>query len=269
MERTLFTIIARIEWFWEYFRVVVDISLVAVLMYFIYRLLSKSRTMPIIKGLAAIFAFALVSKVLRLDTVNWIIQVLSTSIVVAVIILFQHEIKKFLSQFGTKSWFSVGYNEEALQLDELVSAIISMSEEKMGSLIVIERNTSLRAYIESGVSINAGMSEELIRTIFHTNTDLHDGAIIVQENKIMAAACYLPLSDSKLLKKHHGARHRAALGIAEETDALVVVTSEETGGISVMVNGKLFQRIRPQDIKSMINFFRNPKTMYEEKYSSK
>jgi diadenylate cyclase len=144
-----------------------------------------------------------------------------------------------------------------------------MAEEKTGSLIVIERNAGLRSYVESGVTVNAGVSDELIRTIFFPNTPLHDGAIIIQEGKISAAACYLPLSDSKQLRKHHGARHRAALGIAEECDALVIVTSEETGGISLMVNGRMFSKIKPAEIKNMLLFFLNPKTAYEESYSIK
>ena len=156
-----------------------------------------------------------------------------------------------------------------LQLDELVNAITAMAEEKTGSLIVIERKTGLRSYAESGVNINAGISEELIRTIFFTNTALHDGAIIIQEGKISAAACYLPLSDSKQLKKQHGARHRAALGIAEETDALVLVSSEETGSISVMANGKMYSKVRESDLKNMILFFMNPKTAYEEKFQTR
>ena len=144
-----------------------------------------------------------------------------------------------------------------------------MAEEKIGSLVVIERNTGLKIYAESGISVDALISEEFIRTIFFPLTPLHDGAIIVQEGRITAAACYLPLSDSKQLKKHHGARHRAALGIAEETDALVLITSEETGNVSLMVNGKIFSKIKISDLKNMILYFMNPKTAYEETYNIK
>jgi len=184
-----------------------------------------------------------------------------------VIILFQPELRRLITQFGQRNWISGANAEDALQLDELVNALVTMAEEKVGSLIVIERKTGLRSYSESGVSINASISDELIRTIFFTNTALHDGAIIIQEGKIAAAACYLPLSDSKQLKKQHGARHRAALGIAEETDALVLVTSEETGTISMMVNGRMYSKIRESDLKNMILFFLNPKTAYEERYT--
>ena len=124
----------------------------------------------------------------------------------------------------------------------------------------------LKSFAESGVAVNSSISEELIRTIFYPLTPLHDGAIIVQEGRISAAACYLPLSDSKQLKKQHGARHRAALGIAEETDALVLITSEETGNISIMVNSRIHSRIKQSDLKNMILYFMNPKTAHERKY---
>lgn len=261
--------IVRIASIWEHLRIGVDILLVAVLFYVIYRFLSHTKAVQLLKGLFVIFIFSFISNKLRLDTINWIIDNLAYSLVIAVIVLFQPELRRLISQFAQRSWLSSSFSEDVLHLDELVSALTSMADEKTGSLIVIERNSGLKSYIESGVIVNAGITEELIRTIFHHNTDLHDGAIIIQQGKIAAAACYLPLSDSKQLKKHHGARHRAALGIAEESDALVLVTSEETGGISIMVNGKLYPKIRPQDLKNMIIYFMNPKTAYEGKYSVK
>ncbi|MGL4369514.1 MAG: diadenylate cyclase CdaA [Spirochaetota bacterium] len=252
--------------FWDFFRNIIDILLVAYLLFKVYDYLSRTRAMQLLKGFIAIFVLAVLSSRLHLDTLNWVITNVTTSIILAVIIIFQPELRRLITQFGQRNWISGENAEDVLQLDELVNAITSMAEEKTGSLIVIERKTGLRSYIESGVVINAGISEELIRTIFFTNTALHDGAIIIQEGKIAAAACYLPLSDSKQLKKQHGARHRAALGIAEETDALVLVSSEETGSISVMANGRMYSKVRDSDLKNMILFFMNPKTAYEEKY---
>ena len=184
-------------------------------------------------------------------------------------ILFQPELRRLITQFGQKSWLFTSENNEPFPLDEVVNAIVAMSEVKIGALIVIERNTGLRSYTESGINIDAVVSEELIRTIFFPNTYLHDGAIIIREGRISAAACYLPLSDSRQIKKNQGARHRAALGIAEETDALVIISSEETGNISIMVNGKIHPKIKVTDLKNIILFFMNPKTAYEEKYSIK
>ena len=252
--------------FWDFFRNIIDILLVAYLLFKVYEYLSRTRAMQLLKGFVAIFVLAVLSSRLHLETLNWVITNVTTSIILAVIIIFQPELRRLITQFGQKNWISGENAEDALQLDELVNAITSMAEEKIGSLIVIERKTGLRSYVESGVTINAGISEELLRTIFFPNTALHDGAIIIQEGKVAAAACYLPLSDSKQLKKQHGARHRAALGIAEETDALVLVSSEETGQISVMVNGRMYSKVRESDLKNMILFFMNPKTAEEERY---
>jgi diadenylate cyclase len=253
--------------FWEFARNVLDVLLVAFLLYKAWEYLSRTRAVQLLKGFMAIVFLALISKIFHMETLNWVITNVATYIVIAVIILFQPELRRLITQFGQRSWISGENPEEALQLDELVNAIGAMAEEKVGSLIVIERKTGLRSYSESGVSINAIISEELIRTVFFPNTALHDGAIIIQEGKVSAAACYLPLSDSKQLKKQHGARHRAALGIAEETDALVIVTSEETGSISLMANGRMYSKIKESELKNMILFFLNPKTAYEMRYS--
>jgi len=260
-------ILYYISSFWGYFRHVLDILIVASIFYWVYKFLSKTRAIQLMKGILVIFIVAILATALKLDTLDWLITKTTTYVVLTVVILFQPELRRLITQFGQRNWLSNETSYEAFPLDELVNSLFSMSEEKVGSLIVIERNTALKVYVESGVTVDSVISEEFIRTIFYPMTPLHDGAIIIQEGRIAAAACYLPLSDSKQIKKHHGARHRAALGIAEETDALVVLTSEETGGISVMVNGKLFPKIKNSDLKNMILYFLNPKTAYEEKYN--
>lgn len=256
-----------ISGFWEYFRHVVDVLLVAAIFYWIYTLINKTKAIQLLKGFIVIFIVAVIAALLRLDTVDWIIKNITTSLFITVIVVFQPELRRIITQFGQRHWLiSSGSNEkEAFHLDELVSAIFAMSSEKVGSLIVIERNTGLKSYIESGVQLDSNISDELIRTVFFPLTPLHDGAMIIQNGRIAAAACYLPLSnDSRQLKKQSGARHRAALGIAEESDGLVLVTSEETGAISIMVNGKMYYRIKESDLKNMIVFYMNPKTAYEE-----
>lgn len=252
--------------FWSYFRHILDIVIVAFLFYWAYRFLAKTRAVQLIKGLIIISIIAILSNLLRLETFNWLITNITSYVVILVIILFQPELRRLITQFGQRNWLSNAIDDEVFPLDELVNAIIAMAEQKIGSLIVIERNTGLRSYIESGVVIDSTITAELVRTLFFPNTQLHDGAIIIQEGRISAAACYLPLSDSKQIKRHHGARHRAALGIAEETDALVVVTSEETGNISIMVNGRIYHKIKVTDIKNIILYFMNPKTAYQDKY---
>ena len=255
------------EKFWDYARIFLDIFLVALIFYLGYKFLSNTRAIQLLKGLVVIIIIAFLAKFLRLDTLDWIIKNVATSLVLTVIILFQPELRRLITQFGQRNWISNETVKETFSLDELVNALVSMSEEKVGSLIVIERKTALKAYVDSGVAVDASISEEFIRTIFYPMTPLHDGAIIIQQGRIAGAACYLPLSDSKQLKKQHGARHRAALGIAEETDALVLITSEETGSISLMVNGKMFSKIKSTDLKNMILYFVNPKTAYKEHYT--
>jgi len=253
--------------FWDYFRNVVDILIVAYIFYWSYNFLLNTKAIQLLKGVIVIFIVAVISGLLRLETLSWLIKNITSYLVITVIILFQPELRRLITRFGQKNWLANDTVKESFQLDELVNAVFAMAAEKVGSLIVIERNTGLKSYVESGVEVDSGISEELIRTIFFPLTPLHDGALIIQEGRIAGAACYLPLSDSKQIQKHHGARHRAGLGIAEDTDALVIVTSEERGEISIMVNGKLIPAIKNSDLKNMILFFMNPKTAYEETYN--
>ena len=269
MELYLNKFIYGISFIWVYLKIAIDIIIVAALLYWAYTFLAKTRAIQLLKGFIFILVMAVVSRAFDFQALNWLITNVTTYIVIAVIILFQPELRRLITQFGQRNWLTSSSSEEAFQLDELVNAVIAMAEEKIGSIVVIERNAGLRTFAESGVIINASITEELIRTVFFPNTALHDGALIIQEGKISAAACYLPLSDSKQLRKNHGARHRAALGIAEETDALCILTSEETGFVSIMVNGKIFPKIKFSDLKNMILFFMNPKTAYEEKYINK
>ena len=252
--------------FWEYFRNVIDILLVAFIFYLVYRFLSNTRAIQLLKGVMVIIVVAILAKFLHFDTLDWFITNIASSVVIAIIILFQPELRRLDHPVWTTELDRHRGREGSLSPRRACQRPGVNGGRKVGSLIVIERNTGLRSYAESGVVVNANISEEFIRTIFFPLTPLHDGAIVIQEGRITAAACYLPLSDSKQLKKQHGARHRAALGIAEETDALVLLTSEETGSINIMVNGRFFPKVRVPDLKNMILFYMNPKTAYEEKY---
>lgn len=269
MEAFLYKMVYLLTTFWDYLRNIIDIILVAVIFYLVYTYLAQTKALQLLRGFIIVFVLWLVSKLLHLETLNWLLMTFTNYLVIAIIILFQPELRRVMQRLGQHGWLSPVDTEDALHLDELVNAISAMADEKCGSLIVFERDNSLRMYADSGVSVNAGITEELLRTIFFPNTALHDGAIIIRQGKIISAACYLPLSDSKQLRKNHGARHRAGLGICEETDALVVITSEETGHISIMVNSKIFPRIKASELKNIILFFMNPKTAYEEKYSIK
>lgn len=251
---------------WDYIRNILDILIVAFIFYWVYVFLANTRAIQLLKGLIVIFIVAIISSLLRLDTLDWLIKNITSYVVITVVILFQPELRRLITQFGQRNWISNESSKDVLPLDEVVNSLLSLSEEKVGAILVIERNTGLKSYVESGITVDSIISEEFIRTIFYPLTPLHDGAIIIQNARIASAACYLPLSDSKQLRKQHGARHRAGLGIAEETDALVLTVSEETGNISMMVNGKMFPRIKTGVLKNMILFFMNPKTAYEESY---
>ncbi len=269
MEDIFDQIIYLLNAFWEYFRNIIDILFVAFAIYWGYVFISKTRAIQLLKGIGIIIVVSILSRFLQLNTLNWLLEKLALYGVIAIIILFQPELRRLITQFGQRNWITSDSRGEAFPLDEVVNAVNEMAEEKIGALIVIERNTGLKGYTESGVTVDSAISEEVIRTIFYPLTPLHDGAIIIQHSRIASAACYLPLSDSKQLKKYHGARHRAGLGIAEETDALVIVASEETGNVSIMANGKIFSKIKGADLKNMILYFMNPKTAYEENYKLK
>ncbi len=269
MELLYFKLTYWMTLFWDYLRNILDILLVASILYWAYSYFSKTQAIQQFKGFIIIIVLAIISNLFHFETLNWLITTITSYLVIAIIILFQPELRRLITKFGQKNWFGDTDEKDVFQLDELVNAIFAMSDEKVGSLIVIERTSGLRNYSESGVAINAAVTEELLRTIFFPNTPLHDGAVIIQDAKISSAACYLPLSNSKKLKKNHGARHRAALGIAEESDALVLVSSEETGNVSIMVNGNIIPVAKQSEFKNMIIFFMNPKNIAEENYIKK
>jgi len=235
---------------------IIDILIVAYLIYRLYYLISGTIAIQLLKGIIIILFGAIISKFLQLETLNWILTNISTWFIISLIIIFQPELRRILTEVGENKLFRFMLQEEAkgilLALDEIVSAIKIMASEKVGSLIVIERKVGLREYIERGIEIDAKINNELIRTIFFENSPLHDGAIIISNNRISSAGCYLPLSYSPNIKSTLGARHRAGLGIAEQTDAISIITSEETGKISIATEGKLIHNIPFQNIKQLL-----------------
>ncbi len=243
----------------NYILTFVDILIVSYIFYRAYLLIAGTRAVQILLGLLVILAMALISQFLHLTTLNWLLKNLSTYIIIAVIILFQPELRRILSQVGQNRLINSMLDQDGLAIDEIINAVRSMSRSKVGSLIVIGRETGLKNYVETGTKLDALVSEELIRNIFFANSPLHDGALIIEHNKIAAAACYLPLSDSSQLKKFHGARHRAGLGIAEESDALVLITSEENGAISIASDSKLSYNVDSAELKNLVMSYLNPR----------
>lgn len=221
---------------------IIDIILVAILFYWVYLLLKETRAMRILYGLAILALVMLAGRLLQLQALNYILTYVLAAMVVAIPVLFQPELRAALERLGRARFVGDFGNLKKGQLvdvvEEIVAAINNLSEKKQGAIIVLTRQTGLRDIIQTGVPINADLTRQLIVNIFVPKTPLHDGAVIISGNKIIAANCWLPLPHQEF-KLDLGTRHRAAAGITAETDAIVIVVSEETGRISLAVGGNL------------------------------
>ena len=218
---------------------VLDIGLVSFLFYRIFLLLNRTRALQLLLGVILFMFASLLARYLELTMLSWVITNVSTYMVIGLLILMQPELRRFMSGIGKHDIFFWLKPRQSVPIDKVAEAARRMARERIGSLIVILRELKPQAIIDQSVILNADISAELIETIFSKKSPLHDGAIIIEGQKIIAASCYLPLSNSRKLKKTHGARHRAALGISEESDAIVLVTSEESGNITIQVNGEI------------------------------
>ncbi len=246
---------------------IIDIIIVALVFYKLFMLIRETRAEQLTKGIFALFVFTKLSEVLQLYTINWLLKQVMTVGTLAILIVFQPELRRGLeyigrSRFLTKSFVEVKDETLARVTDELVEACASLSRQKIGALIVLERKTGLNEVVETGTTINGQVSSDLLINIFIPNTPLHDGAVIIKEDTIKAASCFLPLTDNTSLSKSLGTRHRAALGITEKSDALVLVVSEETGAISVAENGKIARYLDTQTLRKILM------GMYESKKDS-
>jgi len=217
---------------------VVDILLVALVIYELLTLIKGTRAAYMMVGVAAVALAFFLARIGELTTLNWLIGTLLPYAVFAIIVVFQAEIRQVLARLGRKLSFSRG-GAETDAYDDIVLAANLFSQHQTGALIVIEREIGLRTYIESGVALDARLSYDLLATIFRPSAPLHDGAVIVQKDRIAAAACFLPLSMNPVLSTQLGTRHRAGIGITEETDAIAVIVSEETGAISLAIAGTI------------------------------
>jgi diadenylate cyclase len=218
-----------------------DIAVVAVLIYELLLLIRGTRAMQMALSGAFLIGLFFLSVWLDLETVNWLIRNLATYMVFAVIVLFQADIRRALAHFGRAQFFK--YFERASSddetLEELVVAASTLAARRIGAIIVVERQIGLRNYIEGGIPLDALVTYDLLASIFNTGSPLHDGAAIVQGDRVAAAACFLPLSVNPRVSRELGTRHRAALGLTEENDAVAIVVSEETGAISLAIGGGL------------------------------
>jgi diadenylate cyclase len=218
---------------------VIDILLVALLIYQFLALIRGTRAVPVLVGVAGITLAIYLAHIAELRTVNFLVGTLLPYGIFALIVVFQNEIRHALARIGRKLTFSRSSAGMQEAYDDIVLAANLFSQSQTGALIVIEREIGLRTYIESGVPLDANLSYDLLATIFRPSAPLHDGAVIVQKDRIAAAACFLPLSMNPVLSTQLGTRHRAGIGITEETDAIAVIVSEETGYISLAVAGNI------------------------------
>ena len=235
---------------------IIDILLVWLVIYNILTLIRGTKAVQLLKGIFVIVIIRIITVYLGLTTLAWMTQQVIEFGFLAIIIIFQPELRRALEQLGRGKLFARSNLQEEEEQARLISAMSKsvsyMAKRRIGALISIERETGLNDYIETGIPMFSEISSELIINIFIPNTPLHDGAVIVQKNKIAAAACYLPLSESPFISKELGTRHRAAIGISEVTDAVTVIVSEETGAISLTINGDLHRDLSIEEFESRL-----------------
>lgn len=242
----------------------IDICIVAFILYRLLLLIRGTRAVQLLKGIIVILIATAISSALHLDALNWLLNKIITVGLVAIPIIFQPELRRALEQLGRGGFFSLslgGANMEVLQntLNEIVKAAFMLSQAKVGALVIIERKTGLSEYIETGTMIEGRVSSELLVNLFVPNTPLHDGAVILRGTQIIAAGCFLPLTENRRLDKQLGTRHRAAVGITEQSDCVALVVSEETGRISIGVDGVLTQNLSESVLYQMLNSLLMPK----------
>jgi diadenylate cyclase len=230
----------------------VDIVLVAIVIYELLALIRGTRAAYMLVGVAALTLAFYLSRIGDLTTLNWLLSTLLPYGVFALIVVFQGEIRQALARLGRRATFSRSAASEADAYDDIVLAANLFSQNQTGALIVIEREIGLRTYVESGVPLDARLSYDLLATLFRPSAPLHDGAVIVQKDRIAAAACFLPLSMNPVLSTQLGTRHRAGIGITEETDAIAVIVSEETGAISLAVSGKIERDLTVEQLRERL-----------------
>ncbi|WP_312472285.1 diadenylate cyclase CdaA [Neobacillus sp.] len=241
---------------WKSLASIVDIVLVWYVIYKLINVIKGTKAVQLLKGILVILLVRVVGEWLGLITLSWMMQQAINWGFLAIIIIFQPELRRALEQLGRGRFFSRSSNQDDDNQEKTIESIIKatdyMAKRRIGALISIERETGMSDYIETGIPLNASISSELLINIFIPNTPLHDGAVIVQKNNVSAAACYLPLSESPFISKELGTRHRAALGISEVTDSVTIVVSEETGNISLTKNGELHRDVKIEELRELL-----------------
>ena len=242
---------------------VLDILIIAYILYHLFLWIKTSRAWTLLKGILVLALFMLIAEVLKMNTILWITHNLINVFLLALVILFQPELRSALDELGRKNFLSKLFksvnprNTDETNLSdrtiyELVKTASKLGKDKTGALIVLENETPLGEYVKTGIHIDAVVTQQLLINIFEKNTPLHDGAVIVQKNRVTAATCYLPLTSSPDVAKALGTRHRAGIGISEVTDSMTIIVSEETGGVSVAYRGSLYQDLDEDGLRKQL-----------------
>ena len=250
-----------------------DIAIVSVMVYELLLLIRGTRAVQMALSGGFLIGLFFLSQWLQLETVNWVIRNLAGYVVFAIIVLFQADIRRALAHFGRAPFFRYFERAQSAEetIEELVATAANLAARRTGAIIVIERQIGLRNYIEGGIPLDALITYDLMASIFHPGSPLHDGAAIVQGDRVAAAACFLPLSVNPRLGRELGTRHRAALGLTEENDAVAIVVSEETGSISFVRDGKIERGISPDTLRTELRTIigrRRPRLFRAEPSSS-
>lgn len=247
---------------------VLEILILAFLLYHIINWVRDTRAWVLFKGIAILVFFALIAALLQLNVILWIFSKTISVGIIAILIVFQPELRRALEQLGSKNLFASiipfddsqendRFSKESIS--EIVSATLDLAKSSTGALIVLENEVKLTEYINTGIMLDSSISSQLLINIFEKNTPLHDGAVIIRGNRIVAATCYLPLSDNRKLSKDMGTRHRAGIGITEASDCMVIIVSEETGKISIAKEGRVIRNVDADTIRKEIrDTFRKP-----------
>lgn len=232
----------------------IEIFIIWVAIYQIYRLFKATKGARIIVGMAVVMiALTLLSQALQLAVIEWIITKAAVVLAFALLVIFQPELRSGLARLGSSSFFMLSAGKTEQLLDALADSAIQLSKKRFGALFAIERHISLEDHVETGVIIDGILTTELAMTIFHPKTSLHDGGLIIRSERVAAAACIFPVSQKEMSDRSLGLRHRAAFGMSEETDAVTVVVSEETGDISICLDGKLERNLSPEQLRERLN----------------
>lgn len=250
---------------------IIDVLIVSYVIYKLLMLLRGTRAIQLLKGILVVVVAWALSIWFHLSTLQWMMNQMFNIGLIALIIIFQPELRRALEQLGRGKIFSRTNGEEDQEVNnrigEIMKTVGNLSKRRIGALIVFERETGLNEYIESGIPIGSEITSELLINIFIPNTPLHDGAVIIRQNRLMAAGCYLPLSENPFISKELGTRHRAAIGMSEVSDAISVVVSEETGQVSLAINGMVVRDIKEESLISKLHSELKPKAKEKTTFS--